>query len=173
MNKTTKAILFISGGVILLGGALALLLKKPNTPEDDESENGQQPTPQPKPTKQGAVTTLNTILRNANGGSLIKNKNIFARVPDVKGRTQPFVNDGLISNVIFTKYSTNGAIGTATGIVKNDESGTKSPQGYLLKWVEVEIGKDAADEFVKNAPWYAKYNLKGRKIYFREDVIQL
>jgi hypothetical protein len=172
MNKTTKAILFISGGVILLGGALALLLKKPNTPEDDNSQNGQNNTPS-KPTPQGAVTTLNTILRNANGGSLIKNKNIFARVANAKGRTQPFVNSGVISNENFIKYSTNGAIGTATGIVKDDESGTKSSQGYLLKWVEISIGKDAADEYNRNSPWYFTNVKAGQKTLFREDVIQL
>lgn len=175
MNKTGKAILYISASIILLGGALALLLKKPKGDDEPNAEdNPNTPPENGGEVPQSTPTSINGILRLPTASSQLKGKSIFAKVSGAKGRTEPFVNDGYISNENFIKYSTKGAIGTATGVIKEDQGKTKSPQGYVLKWVEISISQAAADEFNRNAPWYVASNKKaGQKTLMREDVIKL
>lgn len=173
MNKTGKAILYISGSIILLGGALALLLKKPKGDDKDKGDESTDKQPETKEQTQETQTTLNSMLRFPTASSTIKNKTIFSKIAGAKGRTEPYVNDGFISNENFVKYSTMGDIGKATGVLKEDKGKTKSPQGYVYKWVEIELSKTAVEEYNRNSPWYYPSAKAGQKTLMREDVIRL
>jgi len=156
----------IAGGIFLLvtkkkpksGGNGSTPLEPPQDPNEISAEQKKIDAP------------LNTILANKNANVLIKNKKIFSKIPNAKGRYSPYVNDGFVDNIYASVANANTLIGTAVGAV-NDKGSTINPStNRPFVWVQVKLSKAVFDAFQEQRSFYERAD---ETAYFREDVIKL
>ena len=171
--KMNKKYIYPLIAVAIAGGIFWLVTKK--KPKND---GGGGDAPIEPPTDGSEISAeqkkidapLNTILANKNANVLIKNKKIFSKIANAKGRYSPYVNDGFVENVYGNIPNANTLIGLAVGAV-NDKGSTINPStNRPFVWVQVKLSKAVFDAFQEQKSFYERAD---ETAYFREDVIKL
>lgn len=164
-------------GVVLAGGIFYLATKK----KPDEKPNP-EPTPEPQddgeisPEQKKVDPALTTILGSKDATTALKGKKIYSKIANVKARTEPRVNDGLMNNLYGDITNANTFLGTAISVV-NDAGGTQnSTAKRVFKWVKVQLSKEGYDTIQANRSFLTRDIFTPSTfpiVYFREDVIKL
>jgi hypothetical protein len=176
MKINTKKLYPLIGIGIAVGMILLIAKKKPDTTPNPE------PSPEPEdgsgvsPEQKKPDPSLMAILANANASTMLKGKKIYSKIGNIKARTEPRVNDGLVNN-LYGDISNSGVfLGTAISVV-NDAGGAQNTTAKrVFKWVKVQLSKDGYDAVQANRSFLTRDLFTPSTfpvVYFREDVIKL
>jgi hypothetical protein len=168
--------ILVGAGVLIAASAAAYVLlsrKKKPVPAGDQPEidqSGQEITVDQKKLPATLAAILKLPLASINTG--LKGKTIKTKLSDVNARLDPYVNNGLIDNVVGTIGKTGTVLGQVTSVVE-DTSGSTNADGRKYYWFRVDSpSADAVSQMEETSSWLKGYN-KNRTIYLREDTITL
>lgn len=151
-----------------------------------KSDDGVTPTPEPtpepedgdkiSPEQKKADPALATILGSANASTALKGKKVYSKIANIKARTEPRVNDGIINNLYGDVSNSGTLLGTVISVV-NDAGGAQNATAKrVFKWVKVQLSKEAYDSVQANRTFMTRDLFTPTAlpvVYFREDVIKL
>jgi hypothetical protein len=102
----------------------------------------------------------------------LKGKPVYAKLDNVKIRTQNFVNNGVINNLDGNLTKAGIWIGNIDK-VEDDKGAMTNPSGKVYKWFYVLFSQIAIDDLNKSIGWYLPSKKAGFKGWVREDAIKL
>lgn len=167
----------IAASLLALSGATYLILsRKKEIPEPVPGETpvvdetGEEISVEQQKVPANLVNIL--ALSAANATTALKGKTIYTKVPDVRTRLEPKVNNGIIDNIVGKISNAGTVVGKVTQVV-DDVEGAKNSSGRVYKWLRVDApSQDAIKQMEDNASFLSGFS-KNRIIYLREDVVKI
>ncbi len=98
---------------------------------------------------------------------LLLNKSVYTKLNNTKARSQNYVNNGVINNLIMTIPDKGTYIGNIMQVV-DDKGGLTNAQGRVQKWFKVFPSRESKDIFKAQTSKTTMH-----PFYVREDVITL
>jgi len=122
-------------------------------------------------------TTLVEILKKTATKATVDliNKPIYTKLDNVKVRSQNYVNNGIVDNIMSTITNKGTLLGTVIQVV-DDKGKLTNSDGRILKWFKVKPSQLALNDMNRNKSFLTHKFLAestGKEIYVREDTVKL
>jgi hypothetical protein len=187
MNSDKKLYLY-SGLAIALAVVAYLVItkKKPLRSVSDKDSEGTDSETDVAITTTGEVVdneqvvipaSLIEILNKTSAQATLDliNKPIYTKLDEVKVRSENFVNNGIVNNIMSTITNNGTLLGNVIQVV-DDKGKLKNPQGKVYKWFKIKPAQITLDDMNRNKSFLTHVflpNSTGRVIYVREDTVKL
>jgi hypothetical protein len=105
---------------------------------------------------------------------LLKNKPIYTKIDNVKVRSENYVNNGLLNNVMSEVTNSDFLLGNVIEIM-DDKGKLKNNEGRVFKWFKIKPTQETLDEMNRNKNFLSAKFLPTttKQIFVREDVVKL
>lgn len=106
--------------------------------------------------------------------TLAKGMKVFAKLDGIKGRSQNFVNNGFINNIIWEGENQGEYLGIVDSSA-NDQGKMVNDAGKIYTWFKVKLDRKAWDRNNNNKNFLTKqiaYTNLNNRAYFREDTLK-
>jgi hypothetical protein len=185
MNNDKKVYLY--SGLAIVGSLIAyfLITKKKTLPDNAEGTGTPDPEANVAITTTGEVidpeqlaipTTLADILKKdtAKATKDLINKPVYTKLDNVRVRSESYVNNGLINNIMSTITNRNTLLGNIIQIVE-DKGKLKNADGRVIKWFRIKPAQITLDEMNRNKDFLTHRFLPEytNEIFVREDAVKL
>jgi hypothetical protein len=186
MNSDQK--LYLYSGLAIVGAiiAYAIITKKKTLPDSSEGTGTPDPEPEVAVTTTGEVIdieqaiipiTLVEILKKTSAQATVDliNKPVYTKLDNVKVRNEPYINNGLINNIMSTITNRGTLLGNVIQVV-DDKGKLTNSDGRVYKWFKIKPAQITLDDMNRNKDFLThKFlpNTTGKQIYVREDALKL
>ena len=186
MNADKK--LYLYSGLAIVGAIIAyvIITKKKTLPTSGEGSGVPDPETTVAVTNTGEVidqnqvlipTTLAEILKKTSAEATVKliNKPIYTKLDNVKVRSENFVNNGIINNIMSTVTNRGTLLGNVIQVV-DDKGKLTNPDGKVYKWFRIKPAQITLDDMNRNKDFLTHTFLPdstGKEIFVREDTVKL
>jgi hypothetical protein len=187
MNGDKK--LYLYSGLAIVGAIIAYVIITKKKPLSDGSSEG---TGIPDPETNVAVTTtgevidqnqvqiptsLSEILKKTSAQATVAliNKPVYTKLDDVKVRSENFVNNGIIDNVMSKITNRGTLLGNVIQVV-DDKGKLVNNDGRVYKWFRIKPADITLNDMNRNKSLFTHTFLPdstGKEIYVREDTVKL
>ena len=121
--------------------------------------------------------TLVDVLKKTTpqANAILINKPVYTKLDNVKVRSDSYVNNGFVSNVMSTITNRGTLLGTVIQ-VKDDKGKLVNADGRVYKWFRIKPSQIALDDMNRNKSFLTHVFLPdstGKEIYVREDTIKM
>ena len=186
MDSNKKLYLYSGLAIVASLVAYALITKKKTLPSSSEGTGIPDPETNVAVTTTGEVidqeqtvipATLTEVLKKNSAEATVAliNKPVYAKLDNVKVRYEPFVNNGLINNVMSSITNKGTLLGNVIQVV-DDKGKLQNADGRVWKWFKIKPAQITLDDMNRNKNFLTHVflpNSTGKQIYVREDVVKL
>jgi hypothetical protein len=173
--KTDKALKITFYALLGLGAILgaSLLLKGKDDGKGEGEGEGEGETENEEVISEEQKKVPQKVITATKDKKLAKGMKVFAKIPNIKGRSQNFVNNGLVNNIIWEGE----AAGEYLGIVSTtapDRGSMKDSEGKVYTWFKVTLDRKAWDRYNNTKSFLTKqtaYTANNNWAWFREDTL--
>jgi hypothetical protein len=115
---------------------------------------------------------LNKSLSEAN--AILKNKPVYTKLDNVQVRSDSFVNNGIVNNIMSSISNKGTLLGNVIAVVE-DKGRLTNTSGKVFKWLKINPAKVTLNDMNKNKDLLTRKFLPEYKevIFVREDVVKL
>ena len=186
MNGDKK--LYLYSGLAIVGAIIAyvIITKKNTLPTSSEGTGIPDPETTVAVTTTGEVidqnqvdipATLSEILKktSAQASSVLINKPVYTKLDNVKVRSENYVNNGVITNVMSTITNRGTLLGNVIQVV-DDKGKLQNLDGRVYKWFKIKPAQITLDDMNRNKSFFTHAFLPdstGKEIFVREDTLKL
>lgn len=186
MNGDKK--LYLYSGLAILGAiiAYAIITKKKPLPNSSEGTGIPDPETNVAVTTTGEVVDIDQLIIPATLVEILKktsaqatatliNKPVYTKLDNVKVRNEPYVNNGLINNIMSTITNRGTLLGNVIQVV-DDKGKLTNSDGKVYKWFKIKPAQITLDDMNRNKDFLTHnflLNTTGKQIYVREDALKL
>ena len=183
MNSDKK--LYLYSGLAIVGALVAYVIITKKKPPVSSEGTG---TPEPETvavTTTGEVvdanqviipTTLAEILKKTSAEATVAliNKPVYTKLDNVKVRSDRFVNNGIINNIMSTITNKGTLLGNVMQVVE-DKGKLTNPEGKVYKWFKIKPAQITLDDMNRNKDFLTRRFLPeySEVIFVREDTVTL
>ena len=186
MNSDKK--LYLYSGLAIVGAiiAYAIITKKKTLPNSSEGTGIPDPETDVAVTTTGEVVDIDQVIipatlveilnkTSAQATATLINKPVYTKLDNVKVRNEPYVNNGLINNIMSTITNRGTLLGNVIQVV-DDKGKLTNPDGRVYKWFKIKPAQITLDDMNRNKGFLTHNflpNTTGKQIYVREDALKL
>lgn len=186
MNSDKK--LYLYSGLAIVGALVAYAVITRKKPLNDSSEGSGIPDPETtvSVTTTGDVidqeqtvipASLADILKKTSSEATIAliNKPVYTKLDDVKVRSDRYVNNGVVNNIMSTITNRGTLLGNVIQVV-DDKGKLNNADGRVYKWFKIKPAQITLDDMNRNKSFLTHVflpNTTGKEIYVREDALKL
>ena len=170
-DKALKITLYSLLGLGAILGATLLLGKKP--------DEGDQTTDEDVATDDGEISKEQRqvppkVVAMAKDPKVAVGVKVYAKLNGIKGRSQNYVNNGFIDNIVWEGDTAGEYLGKVTTSA-NDRGNMKDANGKVYKWFKVRLDRKAWDRYNDTKSFLTKqigYTSGNNWAWFREDTLK-
>jgi hypothetical protein len=179
--KTDKSLKITFYALLGLGAILgaSLLLKgkddgKGEGEGEGEGEEGKKDTENEEVISEEQKKVPQKVITATKDKKLAKGMKVYAKIPNIKGRSQNFVNNGFVNNIIWEGE----AAGEYLGIVSTtapDRGSMKDSEGKVYTWFKVALDPKAWNKYNDTRSFLTKQTVMtsgNNWAWFREDTLK-
>jgi len=173
--KTDKVLKITFYALLGLGAVLgaSLLLKGNDDGKGEGDGDGEGETENEEVISEEQKKVPQKVITATKDKKLAKGMKVYAKIPNIKGRSQNFVNNGLVNNILWEGE----AAGEYLGIVSTtapDRGSMKDSEGKVYTWFKVTLDRKAWDRYNNTKSFFTKqiaYTANNNWSWFREDTL--
>ena len=173
-DKVLKITLYTILGLSAVFGATLLLKPKKDDNEDNGGDNGEEELPEGEDEISKEQRQIPDGIKNIKENDAVaKGTKVFAKLDGIKGRTQPFVNNGLINNIVWEGENKGEYIGVVQSS-KPDRGGMSNLDGETYTWFKVKLDPTPWKRYNNTKNVFTKQrvmNSQNNWAFFREDTL--
>ena len=172
-DKVLKITLYSLLGLGAILGASLLLKDKGDDGKGDE-ENKEADVEDPDAITEEQKKVPPKIQSAAANKSVANGMKVFAKLNGIKGRSQNYVNNGYINNIIWEGENAGEFLGKVTATAKDREN-SADDKGKIYTWFIVTLDRKAWDRYNNTKSFLTKqtvYTAGNNWAWFREDTLK-
>lgn len=174
--KTDKFLKITLYSLLGLGAILgaSLLLKGKGDDDKGDEENKEADVEDPDAITEEQKKVPPKIQSAAANKSVANGMRVFAKLNAIKGRSQNYVNNGYINNIIWEGDNAGEYLGTVTTTAKDREN-SADDKGKIYTWFKVTLDRKAWDRYNNTKSFLTKqtaYTAGNNWAWFREDTLK-
>jgi hypothetical protein len=159
-----------------LGASLLLKNNKDNGEGEGEGEGeeGKEDTENDEVITEEQKKVPPKVVNAAKDKAVAKGMKVYAKLPNIKGRSQNYVNNGFIDNIVWE----GDAAGEYLGIVSTtapDRGSMKDSEGKVYTWFKVALDPKAWNKYNDTRSFLTKQTVMtsgNNWAWFREDTLK-
>lgn len=174
--KTDKVLKITLYSLLGLGAILgaSLLLKGKKDDDKGKDENAEADVEDPDAITEEQKKVPPKIVSATKDKTVAKGMRVFAKLNAIKGRSQNYVNNGYINNIIWEGDNAGEYLGTVTATAKDREN-SADDSGKIYTWFKVTLDRKAWDRYNNTKSFLTKqtaYTAGNNWAWFREDTLK-